>query len=54
MSFLFGFETFPGFDSFLRASWYISKVWLDGMSEGVVGMRELSAWPRVFVDKLFF
>ena len=28
---------------------YISKAWLDGMSEGVVGMRELSAWPRVLV-----
>ena len=49
MSFLFGFEIFPGFYSFLHVSWYISEVWLDGMSEGVVGMRELSAWPRVLV-----
>ena len=49
MSFLFGFETFSGFYSFLHVSWYISGVWLDGMSGGVVGMRELSAWPREWV-----
>ena len=49
MSFLFGFEISPGFYSFLRFSWYISGIWLDGMSGGVVGMRELSAWPRVLV-----
>ena len=40
MSFLFGFETFSGFYSFLHVSWYISGIWLDGMREGVGGMRE--------------
>ena len=49
MSFLFNFEKFPAFYSFLHVSWHISRVWLDGTSEGVVGMRELSAWPRVLV-----
>ena len=49
MSVPFGFETFSDFYRFLNVSWYISGVWLDGMSEGVVGMRELSAWPRVLL-----
>ena len=57
MSFLFGFETFSGFYSFRHVSWYISRVWLDEMSEGVVGMRELSAWIQTWkinvLNKLF-
>ena len=49
MNFLFGFETFPGFYGFLLVSGYISEVRLGGMIEGVVGVRELSVWPRVLM-----
>ena len=34
------FWNFSGFYRFLHVSWYISGVWLNGMSGGVGGMRE--------------